>query len=147
MTNTSFVRRFHRTFYTVPLALFLLDFLLTLSFAALREQRLGTLSVYALTAGIVSGWVSFATGMIGVFQLRKNTMAAGLAAIHGFVSGLALMIFNLLWFAPWHALPAVARPTPATLLLKGLGLLLFSVGIYLARKYVRRHAAAVAGEH
>lgn len=134
-----FIRRFHGKFYFVPLGCFLLDFFLSLLSWQLSHPHLRRISIYSLSAGVITGWFSFATGIVSVFLLRKNAMASGLGAIHGFVGGLAMMIFTVLWLGPWHALPEVPRATVVGTIFKAVSLGLLIAAVIMSRRYLRPH--------
>lgn len=87
--------RLHRTLYPVPLLLFVLDAALSL-----YENRTGTHLSFRYSVfswAVATGWLSFITGAISLFQLRKNTMASGAYFIHGFITGTALFVLSAFW--------------------------------------------------
>lgn len=135
-----FLRRFHGWLHPLPFTCFLLAILLDCFFLFTQKKIWSLLSVYVFTAGIAAGWLSFLTGLLSLFLLRKNSMAAGLGAVHGFLGSLAMMIFTLLWMEPWHALPHGQPANGITVAFKMLSLLVMTAAIVLAKKYLRPQA-------
>jgi uncharacterized membrane protein len=137
-----FFRPFHKKVFVVPLVLFLLDLLFSLFFFQFRRKFMGDVAIYCAAGAVISGWISAITGLVSLLQIRQQPMASGVAAIHGFISLLALMILTLLWMKTRHSSLEETFNT-ATTLFKLLGLGILFLGSFLARRILSKHTATL----
>ena len=84
--------------------------------------------------GILAGWISFATGLLALFALRKHAWAAGLYFIHGFINAIALLVLSAFWTYEYKTHPALFVPELPEVLLKWLMLFMLLIGVYVGRK-------------
>ena len=94
------IRNFHGKLYFIPLGFFILDVVFTFYFLFTGNKITGQYAFRFFTGGIIAGWFSFITGVVAIIIIRKNTIAAGLALVHGFINSVALMVLTVLWIKP-----------------------------------------------
>ena len=133
------VRNFHGKLYFIPLGFFILDVLLMFYFLMTGNSLAGRYAFIFCTAGIIAAWVSFITGVIALLIIRKNTVASGIAFVHGIINSVALMVLTMLWIKTWQVYPQVQVPGTSTVFFKLLMIAILSVGIYLGKTNIPKH--------
>ena len=133
------VRNFHGKLYFIPLGFLVLDVLFMFYFLSTNNKTAGQYAFVFCTAGIITGWISFLTGAIALIIIRKNSVAAGIAFVHGIINSVALMVLTMLWIKTWQVYPQVQVPGTSTVFFKLLMIAMLSVGIYLGKTSIAKH--------
>lgn len=131
------IRRLHRGIYLVPIILLCVNAVLSLY--NLFAGKADKLALYFLGAGIITGWVSFATGIISLFLLKASKIARGLAFIHGFINSIALLVLTALWEHYSRVYAEVKPLEPAAVVFELLMIGLLIAGSFLAKTSLRKH--------
>ena len=130
------IRWIHRTWYVLPIAFFVVDAGL---FFFASSENIRRIAFYFFSAGILSGWILAATGILAFVGIRKNRLAAGLSLIHGFINSTALLVLTMLWAKDLTDFQNIKEPQIPVLFFKALMLLILMAGAWLGKTAVHKH--------
>jgi hypothetical protein len=125
-------KQFHGKLYFLPLLLLIVD--AALSFYAYASGNILKIRFVFFSFGIAAAWLLFATGVAALYSIRRNSLAAGLFLIHGFINGIALLVLSAFWSHEYKSYPSVMVQKLPVVLLKWLLLAILVAGIVVSKK-------------
>lgn len=131
------IRRLHRRLYLFPTVLLCVN--AAQSLYHLFAAKTDNVAFYFFGGGVLTGWVSFATGLLSLFFLKASKIARGLAFIHGFINSIALMVLTALWVQNAANFPDTKKPEAPEVVFKLLMIALLVAGNYLAKSALQKH--------
>ena len=131
------VKRLHSRLYLLPIVLLCTHSAISLYhlFAGKADK---SVAFYFFTGGVAAGWLSVITGIISLFLLKASKVGRGLAFIHGFINGIALLILTVLWVKDANDLSAPKIPEAPEVVFKLLVVGLLLAGTFLGRSALRK---------
>ena len=122
-----------------PAALFPMDWVCSAIGLYRHDQTFATAAFYALTGGVVLGWVAVILGFIDLARISPEKEAARQTAlIHGLINTCMLIGYSVIFYLQWHG-SGIAFATMPVLILKSILLLTLIIGNYLGAQLVLKH--------
>src|SRR5215217_1885418 len=120
----------------------LLPMELVLSFLAYKfqEPSFATAAFYCLIGGVATGYIAILTGLLDLIAIPKeNKIALGTGLLHGFINGIAVLVYSVFAYKAWQAYPQIGTPTVVSLLVKCLLVFCLLTGNCLGGKLIYKH--------
>lgn len=127
----------HPLFIHFPTALFPADLVLSYLYYSTGNHSFYLAGVYCLMGGASTGILALLSGLLDLFSIPKDDKKAiVLALYHGFLNGSLVLIFAVIAFKEWQALPTPVFAGVIGLLTKTLLVLLLFIGNYLGGRLI-----------
>jgi uncharacterized membrane protein len=127
-----------------PTALLPADLVLSCLHYYKNEPVYGQAAFFCLAGGVSLGILAALSGVLDLLYIpkeNKQALAAGL--VHGFVNGIIILFFAVFAYREWSAYPSIAAPGTASLITKGILVLILFGGNYLGGKLIYQYRVGV----
>jgi uncharacterized membrane protein len=120
-----------------PTALLPMHYILCILYFVWHDASFASASFYCLIGGVTTGILAILAGLIDLLNIpASNKPAMTTALYHGFINGIILVVFTVMAYKDWQHLPEYQDPSVATIVIKGILILLLFAGNYLGGKLI-----------
>ena len=106
-----------------------------------------TAAFCCLEAGVFTGVLALATGLIDLLRIDKDKkQAIATAIIHGFINLTVLLVFAIFAYKAWQQYPQMTAPQLPALLVKTIMIMVLFVGNYLGGRLIIHYQIGIKKE-